>query len=95
MNRSHGPEKGGVELLYRDMPKALELRVTMQSVNNAGVVTMQNQGRMQARYGLHRVGEEQNDPQWQERGVYMKATFQLLAPAQTSKGRCVFSQSAR
>jgi hypothetical protein len=74
-------EKAAWNLLYRDMPKALELRVTMQSVNNAGVVTMQNQGRMQARYGLHRVGEEQNDPQWQERGVYMKATFQLLAPA--------------
>lgn len=74
-------EKAAWNLLYRDMPKALELRVTMQSVNNAGAVTMQNQGRMQARYGLHRVGEEQDDPQWQERGVYMKATFQLLAPA--------------
>lgn len=74
-------EKAAWNLRYRDMPKALELRVTMQSVNNSGTITMQNQGRMQARYGLHRVGEEQNDPQWQERGVYMKATFQLLAPA--------------
>jgi hypothetical protein len=53
----------------------------MQSVNNAGAITMQNLGRMQARYGLHRVGEERDDPQWQERGEYMKATFQLLAPA--------------
>lgn len=74
-------EKAAWNLRYRDMPKAFELRVTMQSVNNAGAITMQNLGRMQARYGLHRVGEEQNDPQWQERGEYMKATFQLLAPA--------------
>jgi len=74
-------EKAAWNLRYRDMPKALELRVTMQSVNNSGTVTMQNQGRMQARHGLHRVGEEQDDQQWQERGVYMKATFQLLAPA--------------
>ncbi len=74
-------EKAAWNLRYRDMPKALELRVTMQSVNNSGTITMQNQGRMQARYGLHRVGEERDDPQWQERGVYMKATFQLLAPA--------------
>ncbi|MGE0823095.1 MAG: DUF1329 domain-containing protein [Candidatus Binatia bacterium] len=77
----HAGEKAAWNLRYRDMPKALETRVTMQSVNNAGSVTMQNQGRMQARYGLHRVGKEQNDPQWQETGVYMKATFQLLSPA--------------
>ena len=74
-------EKAAWNLRYRDMPKALELRVTMQSVNNSGSITMQNLGRMQARYGLHRVGEEHDDPQWQERGEYMKATFQLLAPA--------------
>lgn len=74
-------EKAAWNLRYRDMPKAFELRVTMQSVNNTGAITMQNLGRMQARYGLHRVGEEQNDPQWEERGEYMKATFQLLAPA--------------
>ena len=74
-------EKAAWNLRYRDMPKALETRVIMQSVNNSGAVTMQNQGRMQARYGLYRVGAEQDDPQWLERGVYMKATFQLLTPA--------------
>ncbi|MBI3249457.1 MAG: DUF1329 domain-containing protein [Deltaproteobacteria bacterium] len=74
-------EKAAWNLRYRDMPKAFELRVTMQSVNNSGSITMQNLGRMQARYGLHRVGKEHDDPQWQERGEYMKATFQLLAPA--------------
>ena len=76
-----GGEKAAWNFRYRDMPKAMELRMTMQSVNNVGAITMQNQGRMQARYGLHRVGEEHDDPQWQERGVYMKATFQLLTPA--------------
>lgn len=74
-------EKAAWNFRYRDAPKALEMRVTMQSVNNAGTITMQNLGKMQARYGMYRVGEEQNDPQWQDRGVYMKATFQLLAPA--------------
>ena len=74
-------EKAAWNWRYRDMPKALETRVTMQGVNNSGAVTMQNLGKMQARYGLHRVGEEQNDPEWQERGIYMKSTFQLLAPA--------------
>ena len=74
-------EKTAWNLRYRDMPRAFELQVTMQSINNAGAITMQNLGRMQARYGLHRVGEERDDPQWQARGEYMKATFQLLAPA--------------
>jgi hypothetical protein len=74
-------EKAAWNWRYRDMPKALETRVTMQSVNTSGSIMMQNLGKMQARYGLHRVGDEQNDPEWQERGVYMKSTFQLLAPA--------------
>lgn len=81
LSDSQAGEKAAWNFRYRDMPKALELRVTMQSVNSSGAVTMQNQGRMQARYGLHRVGQEQDDPQWRQRGVYMKATFQLLAPA--------------
>lgn len=83
-------EKAAWNWRYRDMPKALEMRVTMQSVNDNGAVTMQNRGKMQARYGLHRVGEEQNDPAWQERGVYMKSMFQLLSPAdQEGRARIV------
>ena len=74
-------EKAAWNWRYHDMPKALEMRVTMQSVNENGAITMQNLGKMQARYGIYRVGEEQNDPKWQERGIYMKSTFQLLAPA--------------
>lgn len=74
-------EKAAWNWRYRDMPKALEMRVTMQSVNDNGSITMQNRGKMQARYGIHRVGEEQNDPEWLEQGVFMKSTFQLLTPA--------------
>ncbi|MGE0684334.1 MAG: DUF1329 domain-containing protein, partial [Candidatus Binatia bacterium] len=74
-------EKAAWNWRYRDMPKAFEMGVTMQSVNDNGTIAMQNIGRMQARYGLHRVGQERNDPEWQEQGVYMKSMFQLLAPA--------------
>lgn len=74
-------EKAAWNWRYRDMPKALTMRVTMQSVNANGSIMMQNLGKMQARYGLHRVGEEQNDPEWQDHGIYMKSIFQLLAPA--------------
>ena len=74
-------EKAAWNWRYRDMPKAFEMGVTMQSVNESGAITMQNIGKMQARYGLHRVGEEQNDSEWQEQGIYMKSMFQLLAPA--------------
>jgi hypothetical protein len=74
-------EKAAWNWRYRDMPKALELRITMQGVNTGGAIIMQNLGKILARYGLYRVGEEQNDPEWQERGIYMKASFQSLAPA--------------
>jgi hypothetical protein len=74
-------EKTAWNWRYRDMPKSLEMRVTMQSVNDNGSIMMQNRGKMQARYGSHRVGEEQNDPKWQKRRIYMKSLFQLLTPA--------------
>jgi hypothetical protein len=88
----HAGEKVAWNWRYRDMPKALETRVTMQSVNTSGSILMQNLGKMQARYGLHRVGEEENDPEWQERGVYMKSTFQLLAPADQEGQARIFTQ---
>ena len=74
-------EKAAWNWRYRDMPKALLMRVTMQNVNENGAITMQNRGKMQARYGIHRTGEEQNDLEWQELGIHMKAIFQLLSPA--------------
>jgi hypothetical protein len=74
-------EKAAWNFRYRDMPDSMEMRGTMQGVNNAGAIDRSNIGRMRVRYGMHRVGEEKNDPQWQERGVHVKALFESLAPS--------------
>jgi hypothetical protein len=74
-------EKIAWNFRYRDMPDSMEMRGTMQGVNNAGTIDRSNIGRMRIRYGMHRVGEEANDPQWQERGVHIKAMFESLAPS--------------
>ena len=81
---STDPQAGGKAIWnfrYRDVPKTLELGATMRGINNAGTITRTNIGRMRMRYGMYRVGDEDNDREWEERGVYMKATFRLLAPA--------------
>lgn len=66
---------------YRDLPQTLEVGATVRGVNSSGTIDRTNVGRMRLRYGMYRVGEETNDPQWQERGVFMKASFRLLEPA--------------
>ncbi len=74
-------EKAAWNFRYRDMPDSMEMRGTMQGVNNAGTIDRSNIGRMRIRFGMYRVGEEENDPQWQERGVHAKAMFESLAPS--------------
>lgn len=74
-------EKAAWNFRYRDVPDTIELRGTMEGVNNAGTVDRSNTGRMRIRYGMHRVGDEENDPQWQARGVRIKASFESLAPS--------------
>ena len=74
-------EKVAWNFRYRDVPDSMEMRGTMQGVNNAGTIDRSNIGRMRIRYGMHRLGEEENDPQWQERGVHIKAMFESLAPS--------------
>ena len=74
-------EKAAWNFRYRDMPDSMEMRGTMQGVNNAGTIDRSNIGRMRIRFGMYRVGEEENDPQWQERGVHIKAMFESLAPS--------------
>jgi len=74
-------EKMAWNFRYRDVPDSMEMRGTMQGVNNAGTIDRSNIGRMRIRYGMYRVGEEENDPQWQERGVRVKALFESLAPS--------------
>jgi hypothetical protein len=74
-------EKAAWNFRYRDMPDSMEMRGTMQGVNNAGTIDRSNIGRMRIRFGMYRVGEEENDPQWQERGIHIKAMFESLAPS--------------
>jgi hypothetical protein len=80
-NDPRAGEKVAWNFRYRDVPDSMEMRGTMQGVNNAGTIDRSNIGRMRIRYGMHRVGEEENDPQWQERGVRVKAMFESLAPS--------------
>ena len=66
---------------YRDMPDTMEMRGSMQGVNNAGTIDRSNIGRMRVRYGMDRVGQEVNDAQWQARGIRIKALFESIAPS--------------
>ena len=66
---------------YRDMPDTMEMRGTMQGVNNAGTIDRSNIGRMRIRHGMDRVGQEENDTEWQARGIRIKALFESIAPS--------------
>jgi len=74
-------EKAAWNFCYRDVPDTMEMRGTMQGVNNSGTIDRTNVGRMRIRYGMYRVGDEENDPEWQAQGVRIKATFESLAPS--------------
>jgi hypothetical protein len=74
-------EKAAWNLRYRDVPDTLEMRGVMEGVDNSGSITHTSTGRMRVRYGMDRVGDEENDPQWAARGVRAKASFEALAPS--------------
>jgi hypothetical protein len=74
-------EKVAWNFRYRDVPDTMEMRGTMQGVNNSGAIDRSNIGRMRIRYGTDRVGDEVDDPQWAARGVRVKALFESLAPS--------------
>ncbi len=74
-------EKVAWNLRYRDVPDTMEMRGVMDGVTNAGIVDRSSTGRMRVRYGMDRVGEETNDPQWESQGVRVKASFEALAPS--------------
>jgi hypothetical protein len=80
-NDPRAGEKAAWNFRYRDVPDTMEMRGTMEGVNNAGTIDRSNTGRMRIRYGMHRVGNEENDPQWEARGVRIKASFESLAPS--------------
>lgn len=74
-------EKAAWNFRYRDVPDTMEMRATMQGVNSDGSTDRSNTGLMRTRYGLYRVGDEKNDRQWEARGVYCKASFEMLSPS--------------
>src|SRR5262249_35323659 len=67
-------EKAAWNFRYRDVPDTMEMRGTMDGVTNSGAIDRSGTGRMRVRYGMHRVGNEENDPQWEARGVRIKAS---------------------
>lgn len=74
-------EKIAWNMRYRDVPDTMEMRGVMDGVSNSGVVDRSSTGRMRVRYGMDRVGDEANDPQWTAQGVRIKASFEALAPS--------------
>ncbi|MBI3302590.1 MAG: DUF1329 domain-containing protein [Deltaproteobacteria bacterium] len=74
-------EKLAWNLRYRDLGETLELVPTTREVNASGGVEHSDRGIMRIRFGMHRPNAEANDPQWQERGVFMKNSFELLSPS--------------
>jgi hypothetical protein len=68
-------------LRYRDMGETFEMRPTPRHVNASGGVEHSNRGHMRVRFGMYRPNPEDNDPQWQEQGVFLKNSFELLAPS--------------
>ncbi len=75
---SHAGEKAAWNFRYRDMPETMEMRGIMQGVNNAGTIDRSNTGHMRVRYGMYRMGDEEDIPQWREQGVRLRASFEAL-----------------
>ncbi|MSQ48045.1 MAG: DUF1329 domain-containing protein [Deltaproteobacteria bacterium] len=80
-NNPRAGEQVAWNFRYRDMPVTMEMRGTMQGVNNSGTIDRSNVGRMRVRYGMDRVGQETNDAQWQAQGIRIKALFESIAPS--------------
>lgn len=74
-------EKLAWNLRFRDMGESFELRAHPRQLNTSGGVEHSNRGRMRVRFGMYRPNPADNDPQWQAQGVYLKNSFELLAPS--------------
>ncbi|MCS6926343.1 MAG: DUF1329 domain-containing protein [Candidatus Binatia bacterium] len=68
-------------LRYRDLGDSFELRPAPRQINGSGGVEHRNRGHMRVRFGMYRPNPADNDPQWQERGIWFKNSFELLAPS--------------
>jgi len=74
-------EKLAWNLRYRDLGETFEIRMNPRAVNTSGGVEHSNRGLMRVRFGMYRPDPEDNDPQWQEQGILLKNSFELLAPS--------------
>jgi len=77
----HAGEKLAWNLRYRDMGETFELRANPRQVTPSGGVEHSNRGLMRIRFGMYRPTPTDNDPQWQEQGILLKNSFELLAPS--------------
>lgn len=74
-------EKLAWNLRYRDLGETFEMRPTTREVDATGRVEHFDRGLMRIRFGMHRPNTADNDPQWEKRGVFLKNSFELLAPS--------------
>ncbi len=74
-------EKLAWNLRYRDFGETFEMRPTTREVNAAGRVEHFDRGIQRIRFGMHRPNPADNDPQWQEEGILLKNSFELLSPS--------------
>ena len=74
-------EKLAWNLRHRDMGETFELRANPRQINASGGVEHSNRGHMRIRFGMYRPNPTDNDPQWQAQGIYLKNSFELLAPS--------------
>ncbi|MBI3303236.1 MAG: DUF1329 domain-containing protein [Deltaproteobacteria bacterium] len=74
-------EKLAWNLRYRDLGETVEMWPTTREVTSSGGVEHSNHGHMRIRFGMYRPNPADNDSQWQEQGIFMKHSFELLAPS--------------
>jgi hypothetical protein len=74
-------EKLAWNLRYRDLGETFEIRMNPRGVNASGRVEHSNRGLMRVRFGMYRPNPADNDPQWQEQGILLKNSFEMLAPS--------------
>ena len=74
-------EKLAWDFRYRDFGETFEMWPTTREVTATGGVEHFDRGIMRIRFGMHRPNPTDNDPQWQEQGILLKNSFELLSPS--------------
>ncbi|HJY81129.1 MAG TPA: DUF1329 domain-containing protein [Candidatus Binatia bacterium] len=74
-------EKLAWNFRYRDFGETFEMWPTTREVNAAGQVEHFDRGIQRIRFGMHRPNPADNDPRWQEEGIWQKNFFELLSPS--------------